>query len=139
MYLPSSCKDLTPQGKAIHQAAVPFGDGQTLPFSPCKRGFIPIVDGERKYAYHLHHEERMRRVNKESEMFRPGEMVLSKFWYRTYSSSHDTVRPCKEEMQKEESIAKKAKLSKCEVEKTNTVSSTDTTKNENEEHDGKDE
>lgn len=124
MYLPSSCTDLTPQGRAIHEASVRFGNGQTLPFSPCKRGYIPIVEGERKYACHLHHEERMRRVNGEGGIFRPGEVDLSEFWNKTCSTD-DTVR-CKEEMQQGGSIAKKVKLSSCKRENTNTVTNSAT-------------
>ncbi len=34
---------MTPQGRAIKEAAVKFGDGKTLPFAPCKKGYIPMT------------------------------------------------------------------------------------------------
>ena len=36
---------MTKQGRAIKQAAIDFGDRKTLPFTPCKRGYIPIIFG----------------------------------------------------------------------------------------------
>lgn len=72
---------------AIQAAADKFGNGQTLPFTPCKRGYIPIVKGERKYACHLHNDLRKARVcisdgGKELQklQFRSGEKDLRDFW-----------------------------------------------------------
>ena len=80
MYSPSSCATLTPQGIAIKGAAVRFGNGETLPFSPCKRGYIPVVEGEHMYACHIHHKFRKKRVSADGGIFRKGEKDLSDFW-----------------------------------------------------------
>ena len=79
-YLQSSSAELTLQGKAIRDASVRFGNGRTLPFTPCKKGFIPFAHGERKYACPLHNKERRRRVL--ATGFRPGELDLNVFWKR---------------------------------------------------------
>ena len=72
---------MTPQGKAIKQAAIDFGNDQTLPFTPCKKGYIPIVDGIRKVACPLHNKAREKRLLKEKGQIRPGEVSVSKlFW-----------------------------------------------------------
>ena len=72
---------------AIQAAADKFGNGKTLPFTPCKRGYIPTVKGERKYGCHLHHDMRKARVCKnvgdkelEKLQFRSGEKDLRGFW-----------------------------------------------------------
>mmetsp|Transcript_4370 Transcript_4370/g.5978 ORF Transcript_4370/g.5978 Transcript_4370/m.5978 type:complete len:146 (-) Transcript_4370:99-536(-) len=80
MYVQSASSDLTPQGRAIKDAAVRFGDGETLPFSPCKRGYIPVVNGKRMYACHIHTKERRKRLKREGGKFRLGEKRLSDFW-----------------------------------------------------------
>lgn len=80
MYVESASATLTPQGQAIREAAVKFGDGETLCFMPCKKGYIPIVNGERMYACPLHHKERMKRLTKEGGNFRRGEVDLTTFW-----------------------------------------------------------
>lgn len=67
-------------GRAIRNAAIQFGNGETLPFTPCKKGFIPIVGGERKYACPLHNKHRQRRVAKEGGQFRKGEFDLNVLW-----------------------------------------------------------
>jgi hypothetical protein len=71
---------MTPQGRAIKQAALDFGNGQTLPFTPCKKGYIPVVDGERKVACPLHNQAREMRLKKEGGTFRMGEIDLKCFW-----------------------------------------------------------
>jgi len=71
---------MTPQGRAIKQAAVDFGNGQTLPFTPCKKGYIPLVDGMRKVACPLHNVAREKRLEKENGRFRMGEIDLHCFW-----------------------------------------------------------
>ena len=124
MYVPSSCTQLTPQGIAIKDAAVRFGNGQTLPFSPCKRGYIPIVGGERKYACHLHHEQRMKRVKKEGGLFRKGEEDLSRFWIVNHLDD-DTGSNDEKTHFTATSIAKKAKVgveSELEKKETNKLS-----------------
>ena len=82
LYLPSSCAELTPQGIAIQDVANRFGNGQTLPFTPCKRGYIPIVRGENMYGCHLHHRLRKARVHRKENggSFRNGEFDLQLFW-----------------------------------------------------------
>jgi len=75
--------DVTAQGKAIHEAAVKFGDGKTLPFAPCKRYYNPWgSDGDgsriRMYGCRLHSDLREKRVR--SEGYRAGEKNLEKFW-----------------------------------------------------------
>ena len=79
-YSPSSSADLTPQGRAIQNAAIQFGDGETLPFTPCKKGYIPVVDETRMYACPLHTKERQKRVKRENNRFRKGEIDLNTFW-----------------------------------------------------------
>ena len=71
---------MTPQGRAIKQAAVDFGNGQTLPFTPCKKGFIPIVDGQKRVACPLHNGAREKRLAKDRWKIRLGEMDPSVFW-----------------------------------------------------------
>ena len=102
-YLISSAATMTKQGKAIFETARRFaakpGDN-TLPFTPCKRGYIPILttdksvdelDGEkskskgcrrqRMVACSLHNELRLERLKKEGGKFRVGEVDLDKtFW-----------------------------------------------------------
>lgn len=79
-YLESASASLTPQGKAIKQAACMFGDGDTLCFTPCKKGYRPIINGEKMYACPLHHQQRKKRVMKEGGTFRSGEVDLNLFW-----------------------------------------------------------
>lgn len=80
MYCQSASADLTPQGRAIRDASIRFGDGETLPYRTCKKGYLPSVDGKRMYACYLHNRMRMERVQKE-EGFRRGEVDLKKtFW-----------------------------------------------------------
>lgn len=78
MYVASAAE--TPQATAIRRAAVKFGNGETLPFTPCKKGYIPVIDGTRKrmYACPLHNKERERRVKRVG--FRKGEFDLALFW-----------------------------------------------------------
>jgi hypothetical protein len=71
---------MTPQGRAIKQAAIDFGNCQTLPFTPCKKGYIPIVDGERNMACPFHNKAREKRFAKDKSEFRPGEVDLNIFW-----------------------------------------------------------
>uniref|UniRef100_A0A7R9ZCT4 Uncharacterized protein n=1 Tax=Pseudictyota dubia TaxID=2749911 RepID=A0A7R9ZCT4_9STRA len=83
MYLQSSTVEgraATPQGRAIRDASQRFGDGKTLPFPPCKRGYIPMVDGKKMYGCHIHSDNRKKRVEANGGVFRLGEKQLSDFW-----------------------------------------------------------
>jgi hypothetical protein len=77
---------MTPQGRAIRRASVRFGNGRTLPFTPCKKGFVPYVPGHTtpfKYACPLHDCGRRQRVRREGGGFRQGEVdVVRLFWAR---------------------------------------------------------
>jgi hypothetical protein len=86
-YLDSSAATMTLQGRAIKQAAIDFGDGKTLPFTPCKKGYIALlVVGDnviQKVACPLHEKARRKRLAKEDNQRRKGEAnpdVL--FWLR---------------------------------------------------------
>jgi hypothetical protein len=73
---------MTPQGRAIHEATTKFGDGKTLPFTPCKKGYIPFhkTTGERVYACMYHHKYRRKRLMTDNGMaFRIGEINLNLF------------------------------------------------------------
>ena len=71
---------MTPQGQAIREAAVKFGDGETLCFTPCKKGYIPIINGVKMYACPLHNKQRQARVSTQGGSFRSGEVDLNIFW-----------------------------------------------------------
>ena len=91
-YIPSCSAALTPQGGAIQEAAVRFGDGATLPFTPCKKGYIPVlVNGRHMYACQLHNTSRQRRVTKEGT-FRSGETDLNEFWSRAKDASKPAAK-----------------------------------------------
>ena len=81
---------MTPQGRAMKQAAIDFGNGQTLPFTPCKKGYIPIVGTKRMMACPLHNKAREKRLAKDKFKFRPGEVDLSKmFWSKAEKSDNN--------------------------------------------------
>mmetsp|Transcript_57302 Transcript_57302/g.170868 ORF Transcript_57302/g.170868 Transcript_57302/m.170868 type:complete len:182 (-) Transcript_57302:224-769(-) len=83
MYLQSSTVEgraATPQGRAIRDASYRFGNGETLPFPPCKRGYIPLVNGKRMYGCHIHSDDRTKRVRMNGGKFRLGEKPLTDFW-----------------------------------------------------------
>ena len=74
-------------------AATKFGDGKTLPFTPCKKGYLPfgkVMDHAgnncervvRKYACSFHDEARQKRLQKDGGLscFRNGELNLDIFW-----------------------------------------------------------
>ena len=90
--------NLTLQGKAMQDVTWKFGDGQTLPFTPCKKGYQPTksttVVGSNNtskiiqmYACPLHDKERRKRVIKEGNQFRKGEVDLNIFWNSTTTAS----------------------------------------------------
>ncbi|CAB9498771.1 expressed unknown protein [Seminavis robusta] len=74
--------NMTLQGKAMQAAALRFGDGDTLPFTPCKKGYKPFASTKQiMYACPLHDKERRQRVKKEGGLFRKGEVDLDLvFW-----------------------------------------------------------
>ncbi|KAL7547203.1 hypothetical protein ACHAWF_010518 [Thalassiosira exigua] len=80
-YIVSAAADMTPQGRAILEAAHKFGDGKTLPFPPCKRYYNPFREnGTRMYACRQHNELRIKRLKKEAWKWRCGEKCLDDFW-----------------------------------------------------------
>jgi hypothetical protein len=92
-YSPSCSASLTPQGRAIQEAGIIFGDGATLPFTPCKKGYIPVANGRNMFACPLHNESRHKRVAKEGGIFRKGEVDLNEFWSRIKGSAGDRELP----------------------------------------------
>ena len=78
---------MTPQGRAMQAATLRFGNGATLPFTPCKKGYKPFAGDAKMYACPLHNAERKRRVEKEG--FRKGEVDLNTFWKRYSRSTLD--------------------------------------------------
>jgi len=94
---------MTLQGVAIRQASIDFGNGQTLPFTPCKRGYIPqLVNGERRmYACSFHHMARAKRLVKEKGVFRDGEVDLHMFWNAKEKEESESVKQEEEEKNEE--------------------------------------
>lgn len=119
MYIRSAADEATAQGRAIRRTTLLFGNGETLPFSPCKRGYIPLVvvddkagqehgkgrkrkrkeshspnqdqeHGKQPFvACSFHHEKRMARLKKESFLYRKGEMNLNVFWSLQNNNNED--------------------------------------------------
>lgn len=83
-YIASAAAEMTPQGRAISEAASKFGDGKTLPFPPCKRYYNPYSEASgaktQMYACRLHDKLRRSRMNKEGGSWRGGEKRLDEFW-----------------------------------------------------------
>jgi hypothetical protein len=73
----------------MQEAAIVFGDGSTLPFTPCKKGYMPVAKGQKMFACSLHNESRRKRVAKEGGIFRNGEVNLNEFWSRVKDSTGD--------------------------------------------------
>jgi len=93
MYLESASADLTPQGKAIRDASAKFGGGErTLPFPPCKKGYIPILRGQRMHACFLHDKKRKQRIAAEGWKYREGETELEQFWVETNLFKKETPK-----------------------------------------------
>jgi hypothetical protein len=57
-----------------------FGNGATLNYPPCKKGYLPIVKNKRMYACWIHHEKRKQRFEREGRKWRDDEQPLSIFW-----------------------------------------------------------
>jgi len=92
LYQDSSTATTTPQGIAIKQAALKFGDGKTLPFAPCKRGYLPMrsvgskgQQEQRKMVACLYHEKfRRKRLARDKGQCRKGEADPNQlFWSET--------------------------------------------------------
>jgi hypothetical protein len=88
---------MTLQGRAIKKAAVDFGDGGTLPFAPCKRGYVPLVEVrsgakpdaaeispsgyKRMVACSFHERARRKRLARDKGKLRGGEVDPNElFW-----------------------------------------------------------
>lgn len=81
---------MTPQGRAIQLASIRFGNGKTLPFTPCKKGYIPInAIGKHMCACPLHETARRERLESEGLTFRKGEVNLNNFW----NKKNDDTKP----------------------------------------------
>ena len=80
---------MTPQGRAIQSTVSKFGDGKTLPFTPCKKGYVPFhkKTGRQLYACQFHNEARRKRMLLDTKGGnRPGEVDLNIFWKSAASS-----------------------------------------------------
>jgi len=117
---------MTPQGRAIKQVSIDFGDGRTLPFAPCKRGYIPVKevrssgsssgDGDdgatdqlqkeykRMVACSIHEKFRRKRLARDKGKPRGGEADPNKlFW-----SQSDTATPTEPENRADAVVKPKA-------------------------------
>ena len=73
---------MTPQGRAIQEPAMKFGNGKTLPYTPCKKGYIPfqMTTGKRLYACMYHNKARCKRLVVNSTIvLRKGEFDYNNF------------------------------------------------------------
>mmetsp|Transcript_11159 Transcript_11159/g.23645 ORF Transcript_11159/g.23645 Transcript_11159/m.23645 type:complete len:119 (-) Transcript_11159:320-676(-) len=108
---------MTPQGRAIKQASVDFGDGKTLPFAPCKRGYVPVVTEsrgdhgsdsveskkhcKRMVACSFHEKSRRKRLAREKDNLRGGEADPNElFWSKWDSTAAEPKKSVKKEKQK---------------------------------------
>ena len=97
-------------GRAIRNAAIRFGNGETLPFTPCKKGFIPMVGESRKFACPLHDKERRKRVQNEGGAFRKGEFDLNILWKR-WEEEHEKDKHVEQQISDDHfSVLKKTKM-----------------------------
>ncbi|OEU23477.1 hypothetical protein FRACYDRAFT_233646 [Fragilariopsis cylindrus CCMP1102] len=101
-YIDSASSTITNQGRAIKKVSTRFGDGKTLPFTPCKRGYMPIkkVDNNNDQepqqqqqhdtvfmvACSFHEKLRRKRILKENGMIRGGEAHVNELFWRTAAS-----------------------------------------------------
>ena len=89
-----SAGNTTLQGQAIESAGKRFvcSKGEmTLPFTPCKKGFLPYCSstGQRMYACPLRNEARKQRFESENWNFRVGEVNLNLLWHENKQKSDD--------------------------------------------------
>jgi hypothetical protein len=92
----------------MQAVALRFGDGETLPFTPCKKGFKPIAGSRPMYACPLHDKERRRRVTKEGGIFRKGEVDLNVFWKSNGNTEPDIQNTDKDEESKKTNMIQSA-------------------------------
>lgn len=73
---------MTKQGRAILQASIDFGNRETLPFMPCKKGYVPYntKTGNFQVACPLHNDLRKARLDRENNECRPGEVNVRKIF-----------------------------------------------------------
>jgi len=96
LYQDSSTATTTPQGIAIKQAALKFGDGKTLPFAPCKRGYLPTrsveIKGQqeqRQMVACLYHEKfRRKRLARDKGQCRKGEADPNQLFWSELETKH---------------------------------------------------
>jgi hypothetical protein len=105
-YSESAAATMTPQGRAIKKAAMDFGDGKSLPFTPCKKGYIPMVNGKRMVACPLHNKARTKRLEKEKGRFRKGEVDLEETYWSKVTGTESRVLKEGTENEIEESTTK---------------------------------
>jgi hypothetical protein len=82
---------MTPQGKAIKKAALDFGNGKSLPFTPCKKGYAPMANKKRMVACPLHNKARTKRLEKEKGRFRKGEVDLDETYWSQVAGTESKV------------------------------------------------
>lgn len=79
MYIEAASANITSQGKAVRRASRIFGNGgKTLSITPCKKGYIPIVKGQKMYGCRLHSNARRKRL--ELIGYNEDEARLEDFW-----------------------------------------------------------
>jgi hypothetical protein len=120
-YSESAAATMTPQGRAIKKAGMDFGDGKSLPFTPCKKGYIPMGNGKRMVACPLHNKARTKRLEKEMGRFRKGEVDLGETYWSKVTGSKSKILKADVTLQSveneiESSTAKHAKESESAVE-----------------------
>lgn len=92
----------------MQEVALKFGDGATLPFTPCKKGYRPFQKGNQMYACDFHEKARRQRVTKADGKFRKGEVLLDLFWQdasRREKDRLDSLKKCKKKKKKLSSAA----------------------------------
>eukprot|EP00532_Pseudo-nitzschia_australis_P005748 CAMPEP_0168170584 /NCGR_PEP_ID=MMETSP0139_2-20121125/4259_1 /TAXON_ID=44445 /ORGANISM="Pseudo-nitzschia australis, Strain 10249 10 AB" /LENGTH=116 /DNA_ID=CAMNT_0008088099 /DNA_START=302 /DNA_END=652 /DNA_ORIENTATION=- len=89
---------MTLQGRAIRRASIDFGDGKTLPFCPCKRGYMPTKintntkTNVKMVACSFHEQARRKRLARERGKLRGGEADPNElFWSKEEAENDNTV------------------------------------------------
>ena len=102
----------------MKEASLKFGDGGTLPFTACKKGFRPFLKGTRMFACPFHDKMRRKRLEKEGWEYRKGEVNLGIFWTE---EEQDPRKNDKSEMPTKNSVEDEVS---CSRKKTKTKQST---------------